>query len=222
MTTIPSAVEMIVRKKPFLESGLITGIINLSALSRQIKADVEELVGKEVNEGAITMALNRMAPKMEVSSPSKLRKAVENMGDIIVRSNLVDYTFVNSPTLFEKQSRLFACIKSMNDVFCTFSQGINEITIVVSASLAPMVDEIYADENRTSKVDNLSSATIKLLANNAVVPGVYYYIFKKLAWDNINICEVISTTNEFTLVVGDKEINKAFSILMDAKNNKQL
>lgn len=220
MTTIPSAVELIIKKKPFLESGLVSGIINLSALSRQIKPEVEALVGKDVNEGAITMALNRMTPKMEISASSKFKKAIENMGDIIVRSNLVDFTFINSPTLFEKQSRLFSRIKDMNDVFCTFSQGINETTLVVSASLAPIVDEIYVNENRSSRVDSLSSVTIKLLANNAVIPGIYYYIFKKLAWDNINVCEVISTTNEFTLIVGDKEINKAFSILMDAKNNK--
>lgn len=220
MTTIPSAVELIIKKKPFLESGLVSGIINLSALSRQIKDEVEALVGKEVNEGAITMALNRMTPRMEASSSSKFRKAIENMGDIIVRSNLVDFTFINSPTLFDKQARLFSRIKDMNDVFCTFSQGISETTLVVSASLAPIVDEIYVEENRSSKVESLSSVTIKLLANNAIIPGIYYYIFKKLAWDNINVCEVISTTNEFTIIVGDKEINKAFSILMDAKNNK--
>lgn len=220
MTTIPSAVEIIIKKKPFLESGLVSGIINLSALSRQIKPEVEALVGKDVNEGAITMALNRMTPRMEISASSRFRKAIENMGDIIVRSNLVDFTFVNSQTLFEKQSRLFSRIKDMNDVFCTFSQGINETTLVVSASLAPLVDEIYASENCSSKVSSLSSVTIKLLANNAIIPGIYYYIFKKLAWDNINVCEVISTTNEFTIIVGDKEINKAFSILMDAKNNK--
>ncbi len=222
MTTIPAAVEIIIRKKPFLESGLVSGIINLSALSRQIKPEVESLVGREVNEGAITMALNRLALKMEVSTSAKFKKAVENMGDIIVRSNLTDYTFSNSPTLFEKQSMLLNRIKETNDIFCTFSQGINETTIVVSAALAQILEEIYEDEVCTSKVDSLSSVTIKLLANNAVVPGVYYYIFKKLAWDNINVCEVISTTNEFTLIVGDSEINKAFSILMDAKNNKQL
>ncbi len=222
MTTIPTAVEIIIRKKPFLESGLISGIINLSALSRQIKPEVEGLVGREVNDGAITMALNRLAPRMEVSSSAKFKKAVENMGDIIVRSNLTDYTFTNSPTLFEKQSQLLSRVKDMNDIFCTFSQGINETTIVVSASLSSVVEEIYAEESCSSRVDNLSSVTIKLLANNLVVPGIYYYIFKKLAWDNINVCEVISTTNEFTLIVGDNEINKAFSILMDAKNNKQL
>lgn len=220
MKTIPAAVETIIKKKPFLESGLVTGIINLSALSRQIKGDVELLVGKEVNEGAITMALNRMAPRMEVQSSTKFRKAIENMGDIIVRSNLIDYTFINSPTLYEKQSLLYNRIKNMNDVFCTFSQGINETTLVVSASLEEYVEEVYVGEKRSSKVKSLSSVTIKLLANNAFIPGIYYYIFKKLAWDNINICEVISTTNEFTLIVGDEEINKAFSILMDAKNHK--
>ncbi len=40
---------------------------------------------------------------------------------------------------------------------------------------------------------------------------------KEAAWDNINIAEVISTTNEFTVVIGDEDIHRAFTILMEAK-----
>lgn len=39
--------------------------------------------------------------------------------------------------------------------------------------------------------------------------------------DNINIVEVISTANEFTIVVGDHDIHRAFTILMEAKRNVQ-
>ena len=53
MLTIPVAVEHVIKKKPFLESALIEGIVNLSALSRKIKGEVEALLGKEVNDGAI-------------------------------------------------------------------------------------------------------------------------------------------------------------------------
>ncbi|MDB4344442.1 hypothetical protein OAA35_01030 [bacterium] len=48
---------------------------------------------------------------------------------------------------------------------------------------------------------------------------MYYYIFKKLAWTGINIVEIISTTNEFTLVVSDDDIDKAFSILIGLKKD---
>lgn len=97
------------------------------------------------------------------------------------------------------------------------SQGIYETTLVVSSTIVGLVDEIFADENNIAKTVDLSSITVKLPAENTICPGVYYYIFKELAWDNINITEVISTTNEFTVVISDSDIHRAFTILMEAK-----
>ncbi len=217
MITIPVAVEQIIKKKPFLESALIEGIINLSSLSRVIKPEIEALLGKPINNGAIIMALNRLVPRLELISTMKFKKIVKNIGDIIVRSNLVDYTFTNSKTLYGCHAELLNSIKEYNDIFCTFSQGVNETTLVVSSSIAMEVEHIFENENRISKTSDLSSITVKLPNDNNLYPGVYYYIFKELAWDNINISEVISTTNEFTVLVSDTDIQKAFSILMETK-----
>ncbi len=217
MLTIPNAVEEVIKKKPFLEGALVEGLVNLSALARQLKPDIEKKVGKEVNDSAVIMALNRLVPRLELMSAMKFKKVVENIGDIIVRSNLADFAFVNSPSLYEKQSLLLDSVRNMKDVFCTFSQGIYETTLVVSSSIIPLVEEIFAAETNIAKTTNLSSITVKLPSENTICPGVYYYIFKELAWDNINITEVISTTNEFTVVISDDDIHRAFTILMEAK-----
>mgnify|MGYP003289216745 CR=1 FL=1 len=220
MLTIPNAVEEVVKNKPFLEGSLVEGLINLSALARSIKTDVESRVGKEVTESAIVMALNRLVPKLGQNTKFKVQEIIENMGDIIVRSSLTDYTFSNSPTLHNCQEKLLNHIDSLNpnkDIFCTVSQGINETTLVVSSQIAGLVDSIFAAENTISRTEQLSSITIKLPTENAFCPGVYYHIFKELAWENINIKEIISTTNEFTVVVSDKDIQRAFTILMSTK-----
>ena len=217
MITIPNAVEEVIKKKPFLESALVEGLINLSALARQLKPDIEKKVGKEVNDSAVIMALNRLVPRLELMSTMKFKKVVENIGDIIVRSNLADIAFANSNTLFEKQAILLDRVRTMKDVFCTFSQGIYETTLVVSNSILGLVLEIFTEETLIAQTDNLSSITVKLPVENTICPGVYYYIFKELAWDNINITEVISTTNEFTVVISDADIHRAFTILMEAK-----
>lgn len=222
MVTIPNAVEEIIKKKPFLEGALIEGLVNLSALARQLKPEIEKKIGKQVNDSAVIMALNRLVPRLGLMSTMKFKKVVENIGDIIVRSNLADYTFSNSATLYEKQAVLLDRVHSMQDIFCTFSQGIYETTLVVSSSIIELVDDIFKTEQNIARTDNLSSITVKLPAENAICPGVYYYIFKELAWDNINIAEVISTTNEFTVVISDKDIHRAFSILMEAKRRVSL
>jgi len=39
-----------------------------------------------------------------------------------------------------------------------------------------------------------------------------------LAWDNVTLYEVVSTTNEFTILVEDHLVDKAFSVIKGLKN----
>ena len=50
------------------------------------------------------------------------------------------------------------------------------------------------------------------------MPGIYYYVFQKLSWDGINISQVISTSNEFTILVSEDEVDNAFSVINKLKN----
>ncbi len=224
MLTIPNVVEEVIKKKPFLEGALIEGLINLSALARQLKPEIEQKIGKPVNESAVIMALNRLVPRLELTSTMKFKRIIAGVGDIIVRSNLTDFTYSNTASLYSRQEELLREVYSATtaqDVFCTFSQGIYETTLVVSSSLSEMVERVFRSEILILKRDKLSSITVKLPPENTACPGVYYYIFKELAWDNINIAEVISTSNEFTVVVSDNDIHRAFTILMEAKRGVQ-
>lgn len=184
-----------------------------------MKPDIEQMVGKEVNDSAVIMALNRLVPRLGIMSATKVKKVVENIGDITVRSNLADYTFINSSTLYDMQAQLLEHVNEMKNIFCTFSQGIYETTLIVSESIVPLVEETFKNEQKIAENRNLSLITVKLPSDNTVCPGVYYYLFKELAWESINVVEVISTTNEFTIVVSDADIQRAFSILMSAKQN---
>lgn len=222
MTSIPAIVESIIKKKPFLESALIEGLINLSALARQLKPEVEKQAARPVNDGAIIMALNRLVPRLELLSHMKFRKVIENIGDIVVRSNLADLTYRNSASLFGGQALLLERVRETKEAFCTFSQGAGETAMVLSSTLVAAAEEIFRHEQQLAKTVALSSITIKLPAENSIYPGVYYYIFKELAWDNINMVELISTTNEFTVVVHDDDVHRAFSILMDVKRGETL
>ena len=54
---------------------------------------------------------------------------------------------------------------------------------------------------------------LQLPKNNSKIAGLYYQILKRLAWQNVPLYEVISTTNEFTIVVEDSVVDSAFSII---------
>jgi hypothetical protein len=103
------------------------------------------------------------------------------------------------------------------DVFYTSSRGVNEINIVISNIMDRTVESLFRAEKCTQKAENLSSITVKLPAENVSVPGIYYFIFQRLAWEGIVLYEVISTTNEFTILVNDDQVDIAFKTIKDLK-----
>lgn len=218
MKTISSVVERYIKSKPFLLSSISQGIINLTSLARLMMPEIEKELGKEVKQGAVVMALKRLSEELDFKINLKLNKVLKNIGEITVRSSLVDYAFLVSETILETQTRLIAEVNKNQDLFYTSARGVNELNIIISGSVSDAVEEIFKNEKKTHRVENLSSITVKLPQANVTTPGVFYYIFQRLAWEGVIIHEVISTTNEFTVVVHDNQIDIAFKVIKDLKN----
>ena len=219
MRTVQETVETIIKRTPFIEEAMQDKLINVSSLARLIQPEVEKTLGKEVKTGAIMMAVNRMSPVEILKIRKNIKSLSLKLGDFIVRSDLFDYTFKNSNSLPVNISKIFARIGSNRESFFTVSQGIFETNIVISSNLKEEIDEIFSEEEMINSMSKLASITIKLPKTNLEQSGIYYFILKQLAWANIPVQEVISTTHEITLVVKEEDINKTFSILIDMKKS---
>ena len=217
MKTIASAVTEYVKTKPYLASALADGIINLTSLARNIHGDIESMMNKSINQGAIIMALKRVSDDASFMLTKKIIRILKNLGDITVRSSLVDYGFLLSDSLLLTQANLLKEIEYKKDVFYTSSRGVAESNIVVSQNIVPLVDELFKNEICHTKLENLSSITIKLPSDNVKIPGIYYFIFQRLSWEGVNITEVISTSNEFTILVDEDEVDIAFKVIKNLK-----
>ena len=217
MKTISSAVEDYIKSKPFLVSALTQGIINLTSLARMMNKDISSVMNKDVRNGAIVMALKRLSSDFEFRSSLKILRTLRNIGDITVRSSLIDYNFKTSPTLMTSQAKLMSEISDDKNNFYTSSRGVNECNVVVSGNLSDLVQSFFSNETCIHKETELSSISVKLPIENVSVPGIYYFVFQRLSWEGINIYEVISTSNEFTILVNEEQVDKAFRIIKDLK-----
>lgn len=217
MKTVASVVEQYLKTKPFLLSSLSEGIINLTSLARVIMPEIETDLGKDIKQGAVVMALKRISEELDFRISHKVSKVLQNIGEITVRSSLTDFTYITSDSLLDNQAKLISEINKLKDVFYTSSRGVNETNIVVSSSVNALVEEVLKTEKVLNKKENLASITVKLPQENVSVPGVYYFIFQSLAWEGIIINEVISTTNEFTIIVDENQIDIAFKVMKDIK-----
>lgn len=218
MKTVSSAVENYIKSKPFLQTALSQGIINLTSLARIIRKEIQtDTSGREVRNGAIVMALKRLSTDMEFRSTHRIVKVLKNIGEIIVRSNLTDYTFLVSETLLNSQAELLKRIQNTKDIFYATSRGVNETSLIISNSTEALVEEIFKNERCLHKFTNLGSISVKLPEENISIPGIYYFIFQRLAWEGISMNEVISTANEFTIIVPEYQVDVAFKVIKDLK-----
>ena len=192
-------------------------LINISALARKLKPEIEDLTGKEVKEGAIVMAIKRMTPGLYHRLNIKITNVMGELGDFLVRSNLSDFTFENSESLKTKQADLIHEINKENDSFFTLCKGVSETTFIVNTQHDDLIKRMFSGEKLKSHTQDLASVTVKLPKVNTEIYGIYYYILKHLAWEGINIVELVSTSNEFTIVVKQDDVDKAFKILMQIK-----
>ena len=217
MKTIASCVNEILVSRPFLEEALSRDIINFSALAKDLNQTISEMLRKPVKEGAITMALRRYNPPVDIENIGRLKAVFKNLGDITVRSNLSDFTFQNSTTLINSHSKVLEKINNNNQIFYAFTRGLFESNIIISSSEKKSIAEVFKNEKLIGLKDCLSTITLNLPEGNSEIVGLYYQIFKRLAWDNVTLYVVISTTNEFTILVEDHLVDKAFSVIKGLK-----
>jgi len=218
MDRLSKIIDKLINQSPFIQEAIAEGLINISSLARKLNPEIQKALGKEVSDSAIIMAIKRMPPGANQKIELKIKNFMRELGDLIVRSNLVKFTFKNYVGISQDQAKFLSQIKDISDNFYTVSRGVSETTIITNAPFAEKIQKMFHEESLISEMSNLSAITMKLPEINTEISGVYYYLLKKIAWEGINLAEVISTTNEFTVVVDTKIVSHTFTVLMDLKS----
>lgn len=211
MISVSSAVETIISRSRYLSEAISKGIINFSALARYIQPEVEQLSQKKVSEASLIMALNRLSTTIKPNYKST--DIFTTPPNMTLRSNLSEIVVINSQSLLGKIPTLLELSDNQAKYLLTVTQGIFETTFIISHDIEEKAYEMLASEKITAKITNLSSITIQLPESSIQSPGILYSLLKSLAWEGINIIEIVSAHLEFTFVVNKKDVNKAFSIL---------
>ncbi|WP_299155512.1 hypothetical protein [uncultured Christiangramia sp.] len=213
MITITTVVHDIIRHQPFLDDAIARDIVNFSGLAADIQSQVEQEMRKAVKQGSIIMALRRYAPHRTKINMKSLRE----LGDIIVRSGITEYTFLNSKTIIANKAKLLESVKDQTGIYLNYSSNYQESNILVSSTLTDLVEDCFRNEVRVTVKKELSSITIALPKNSSQTVGLYFYMFKLLAYEGIPVFEMISTSNYFALFLEKDYVNKAFLLLNEIK-----
>jgi hypothetical protein len=213
MLSIATKVERIVLDSSFLTEGLGRGVINLSALARQLQPQLESDLWKPVGEAAVVMALRRVAERLPQHAQGGLPRLGNKTGELTTRTELTEFTFRHSDHTHECHRQLLAQAEPLRGVFVTVTRGVNEVMVVCSRPLTGVVEEVFAGERLLARQENLNAVTLHLNPDTVRIPGIYHTILKQLAWDKINLINMICTYTELTLLLEQSQTGAAFSTL---------
>ena len=214
MVTISHIVKKIVSGQPFVEEGLGEGIISVANLAEKMQPKIEEELGKKIHLPAVVMALRRFAE--DISKQREAAKKFDYTGELLMKTNISDFTFVNTHTLLAKLRTIHNLVNFERGDTLNIILGNNEVSVIINEKYINNLTKFLSGEKILNKEKELISLTIVFTKDDFThTPGIIFNAVRKLAWNNINIYEIVSTMTELTFILHKKNSMKAYDVLQE-------
>jgi len=222
MVTIANIVEKMVMDRPLLQESILQDIVSFGNLAELIKPEIEAELRKDVKESAIVMALRRLAEKMQEKEKVESKKSkVKLCSEVNLKTGLIDISVVKSPALMKKISSLYnLCNPDRGDMF-NIVHGNYEVAIITNERHLERLQKELKSEKIMNIEKDLVALSMSFTKDFFYTPGVISKISRQLAWNNINITELISTMTEMTFILHKKDATKAYNTVNQVFSDKK-
>lgn len=209
MVTVSHVAQKLVRDRVFVLEAMSRGIVSFGSLAEQLKPDIEKELGKKVKHHAIVMALRRYAETLK----EKGKVAFDYTSEIILKTDICDIAVRRSPTLLDKLKQLYDIVDFETGDILNAVHGRYEVSIVTNERYRERALKFLKGENILNVETGLVSLTLTFSKDFLYTPGVIFNIVRNLAWDNINILEIVSTNTELTFILNKEDAVRGYEVL---------
>ncbi len=214
--SVSSCVKKIIDKTPFINEMLVKGILSYSNYATSIKDDVENSYGKNVKHSAIVMAIRRYGDELRAREKNENKIQVDY--EIVMKTKIFDLNIVRNDKFLSKLARLYNEVSTEKGDFLNVSLGSHEISVAISEKYKDLLEVLSSEEEILHKMEDLVALSLVFSGNFLQTPGIVYEAVRKLAWEKINVIEIVSTKNELTFVIKREDSMKAFDELQSFLN----
>ena len=99
------------------------------------------------------------------------------------------------------------------------TQGNFEVAIVVNKKCKEDLLDLLHDEKVLTVIDDLVSISLTYSKDFLYTSGILYDITRFLAWEKINIIDIILTKTELNLIINKKDLTKCYKTLAKFSEN---
>ena len=209
MYSVTDYVRQIIDSKPIFAEMLSKNYLNLSNFADDIIPDIESLSYKKITKNSVVMALSRIKEEIKVENNIEFK-----VNDISVKYPLSEINYP-IPLQFctDEISSIYEEFGAIDNHFLNIVSGNSETTIFVNSKLKGKIFETFKKQKHNLELDNLASVSLKFSAEYFEVMGITYEVLRAMAWNKINLIEVVSTYTEITLIIRQKDTQKLIDIL---------
>ncbi|HKC04482.1 MAG TPA: hypothetical protein VKC54_01275 [Patescibacteria group bacterium] len=209
MLKVSDTVREILENSETAVEAMRSGVLNLRAFARQIQPLVEAKTLKPVKMGTIVVALSRIG-----SSVKGIEQLVPNitLSELSIKSPLCDITYEKTGESVRLAHSFSNKLGDLNGHFFTMTQGIKEITFIISDDLRDKLLNHFPG-NPKAIFQDLVGLNVSFSEDYLAHPNVIYAILSRLAIKRINVIEIVSTYTELMIVVEKKEMESAIAQL---------
>jgi len=208
---VSKSVKKLVNEQPFLLEALNRGIIHFGNLAAELKPKIESELEKPVTESSVAMALRRYAG--EIRDRIGIIKPLGLDCEVTMKTNICDFNIVKTNTLLQQLKTFYGMVDLGRGDFLNITIGNREISIAISQKYRDEIEACLKKETVLHKQEDLVALTIIFNSDFFHTPGITYQVLQSLAWQNVNLLEIISTLTELTIVIEKKDSIKSYTVL---------
>src|SRR3989338_5845571 len=180
MVTISHIVKKIVHGQPFVEEGLGEGIISVASLAEQLQPKIEQELNKKIKLPAVVMALRRYAE--EITIHREKSRLFDYTGELLVKTNIADFTFVKTHTLLAKLRTIHNLVDFEKGDTLNIILGNNEVSIIINEKHMQDLAKFLGGEKIINREKDLVSLTVVFTKGDFThTHGIIFNAVRKLA-----------------------------------------
>ena len=211
MATISHIVNRLVTEKIYLHEAISKGIASYGSVAKHLKPELEKELGREVDHSAIVTALRRYAEKINIKF--KDVKFDSKYSEVNLKTHIIDLNVLKTQELFDKLKRFYDLINFEKGDILHIIYGRTHVAIVTNERYKEKILNLLQNQKIKKIEENLVALSFTVGKERIDKPGVLFHITRNLAWENINIIEIISIDVDVTFIVEKKDAVKGFNAL---------
>jgi hypothetical protein len=225
--SVPQAIREVLSSNGLYLQALKSGIANYTALAQRIKADVETIIGAQVNVGTIVVAIKRFSDILEKEKQEEQKKSINTHpmdgARMSLTGSIIDIDFDREldelsnilDEVFEKETgyNLFQTSKQLR----LFTEDIDEIRNIISTASKKF--DCKMKEGLSKITINFPSSTPYNIEQTPY-NNLLSYVSEVLYNNQIPLYNAFFAPNETVLILKNKDAARAYELLR-AKITKQ-